>query len=186
MNSGMSNYLDSGQTPAIGQWQYLTATFDGSTARYYIDGTQVASRSVGYPIGSSNVWRIGAYASPRDPASSTPGLIDDVRVYDRAQRGRGADRHDLAGGTFRGRHDTADGADKPDADRDDHSSVSLTWGAAIDNRGVYYYDVYRGTSSGFTPTLSQPHRNGERDELHRFRTSRRAPTTTKSRPRTPR
>src|SRR5689334_12223396 len=44
-NAGLSNYLDSGQSPVIGSWQYLSATYDGTTARFYIDGTQVATRS---------------------------------------------------------------------------------------------------------------------------------------------
>ena len=43
---------------------------------------QVASRSVGYPIGSSNAWRIGAYGSPA--GGFFDGLIDDVRIYNRA------------------------------------------------------------------------------------------------------
>ena len=45
-SNGLSGYLDSGQTPIAGQWQYLSATYDGSTARFYMDGVQVASRSV--------------------------------------------------------------------------------------------------------------------------------------------
>jgi hypothetical protein len=32
-------------------------------------------------------------------------------------------------------------------------SASLAWGAATDNVGVDHYEVYRSTSSGFTPTL---------------------------------
>ena len=80
--SGLSDYLDSGQTPTAGQWQYLSATYDGSTARYYIDGTQVASRSVSCSVGSSNVWRIGAYGSPA--GGFFDGLIDNVRIYNRA------------------------------------------------------------------------------------------------------
>ena len=38
--------------------------------------------------------------------------------------------------------------------------VGLSWGAATDNVGVVRYDVYRGTSAGFTPTsanrIAQP------------------------------
>ena len=32
-------------------------------------------------------------------------------------------------------------------------SISLAWGAATDNVGVDHYEVYRSTSSGFTPSL---------------------------------
>ena len=45
LNTGLSNYVDSGQAPATGQWQYLSATYDGTTARYYINGVQVASQA---------------------------------------------------------------------------------------------------------------------------------------------
>ena len=43
LGGSLSIYLDSGQNPIVGQWQHLAATFDGTTARYYIDGTEVAS-----------------------------------------------------------------------------------------------------------------------------------------------
>ena len=49
--------------PIVGQWQHLAATYDGTTARYYIDGVQVASRAVSGSVGNSNTWRIGAYGS---------------------------------------------------------------------------------------------------------------------------
>ena len=89
LNSGLSSYLDSGHTPIGGQWQYLAATFDGSTARFYIDGVQVASRSVTSSVGSSNNWRIGAYGSVA--GGFFDGLIDNVRIYNRAlKRHRGS------------------------------------------------------------------------------------------------
>ncbi len=53
-----------------------------ATARFYIDGTEVANRSVSVAIGSSNTWRIGAYGSPA--GGFFDGLIDDVRIYNRA------------------------------------------------------------------------------------------------------
>ncbi len=37
-NNGLSGYLDSGHNPIAGQWQHLAATYDGTTARFYIDG----------------------------------------------------------------------------------------------------------------------------------------------------
>ena len=38
LGGSLSSYLDSGQSPIAGQWQHLAATYDGTTARYYIDG----------------------------------------------------------------------------------------------------------------------------------------------------
>ena len=46
IGSSLSSYLDSGRNPIAGQWQHLAATYDGTTARFYIDGTEVAYRSV--------------------------------------------------------------------------------------------------------------------------------------------
>ena len=43
LGGSFSSYLDSGVNPSVGQWQHLAATFDGSTARYYVDGAEVAS-----------------------------------------------------------------------------------------------------------------------------------------------
>jgi hypothetical protein len=80
--SGSSNYLGSGQAPAIGQWQHLAATFDGSTARYFLGGVQVASRAFSGNVGDSNTWRIGAYGP--GPAGFFDGVIDEVRIYNRA------------------------------------------------------------------------------------------------------
>ena len=55
--------------PATGQWQHLAATFNGTTARFYVDGAEVASRTVSQAVGTSNTWRIGAYGSV--PAASS-------------------------------------------------------------------------------------------------------------------
>ena len=60
LGNSLSSYLDSGVAPSAGLWQHVAATFDGATARFYVNGTQVATRSSGSP-GSSNTWRIGAY-----------------------------------------------------------------------------------------------------------------------------
>ena len=38
LGGSFGNYLDSGQTPAVGRWQHVAATYDGTTARIYIDG----------------------------------------------------------------------------------------------------------------------------------------------------
>ena len=82
LGTSFSSYLDSGVSPAVGQWQHLAATFDGTTARYYVDGAQVATRAVSGSVGSSNTWRIGAYGAA--PGGFFDGLVDDVRVYNRA------------------------------------------------------------------------------------------------------
>jgi len=65
-----------------GQWSHIAATYDKSTLRLYVNGTQVASAALAgtlfnspgaLRIGGNSVW--GEYFS---------GLIDEVRVYERA------------------------------------------------------------------------------------------------------
>ena len=67
---------------AANTWVHLAATYDGATLRLYVNGAQVGSRAVTQSmalsagplqIGGNAVW--GEYFS---------GLIDDVRVYNRA------------------------------------------------------------------------------------------------------
>ncbi len=63
-------------------WSHLAATYDGSTLRFYVNGTEVASRSstVLMPkttgalrIGGNSIW--GEFFQ---------GTLDDVRIYDRS------------------------------------------------------------------------------------------------------
>ena len=42
------------------------------------------------------------------------------------------------------------------------STVNVSWTAATDNLGVARYNVHRGDSSGFTPSLGQPDRPADR------------------------
>src|SRR3954447_8100481 len=84
-STGLGTYLDSGQAPAVGQWQYLTATYDGTNLRYYVDGVQVASKTFTGNIGDSNIWRIGAYQGT--PFGFFDGMIDEVRIYNRGLSG---------------------------------------------------------------------------------------------------
>ena len=72
------NYLDSGVTPALGQWQHVAATYDGATARFYVDGTLAASMPFTGSIGSANSWRIGAYGVPA--TGFFDGNVDNVRI----------------------------------------------------------------------------------------------------------
>jgi fibronectin type 3 domain-containing protein len=152
-NQGLSNYLDSGQTPAQGVWQYLSATFDGTTARFYINGTEVANRTVTVNAGFSNSWRIGAYGGTA--SGFFDGLIDDVRIYDRALGVSDvqADMNQPVSSL------TAPDTTPPSAPGTLSATgaagqVSLTWGAATDDVGVTKYDIYRSTTPGFTPSAS--------------------------------
>jgi hypothetical protein len=81
LNRGLENYLDSLRAPVPGSWQHLAATYDGATARFFVNGVEVDNRPFVGDVGMSDVWRIGAYG----PSSGGRfrGLIDDVRIYSR-------------------------------------------------------------------------------------------------------
>jgi hypothetical protein len=148
----LSNYLNSGLSPVAGQWQHLAATYDGTTARFYVDGVEVASRAVVAGTGSSDVWRIGAYGAA--PGNFFDGLIDNVRIYNRA----------LGAGELQTDMNTPVGAEGPPPDTTPPTApgtltatagggqAALAWGAASDDVGVTRYNVHRSTSAGFVPS----------------------------------
>ena len=155
MNNGIANYLDSGRNPIAGQWQHLAATYDGTTARFYIDGTEVASRPVSGGIGSSNNWRIGAYGSTA--GGFFDGLIDNIRIYNRGLT-PGEITTNMNQPVTTGGPPSSDGT-PPTAPgtltaSGSNGQAALSWGAATDNIGVTRYNVHRSTSAGFTPSAS--------------------------------
>ncbi|WHT17136.1 PQQ-dependent sugar dehydrogenase [Crossiella sp. CA-258035] len=80
---GVERDTVSGTALPAGQWSYVSATYDGSVLRLYVNGSLVASQAVaGSVTASSGVLRIGGNAVWRNEFFA--GLIDEVRLYDRA------------------------------------------------------------------------------------------------------
>lgn len=73
----------SGGKPVAGVWQLVTGTFDGTFARLYINGAQVAFDTMQATPRTLPV-HIGAYAYYPDAGYDWRGSIDDVRLYGRA------------------------------------------------------------------------------------------------------
>ena len=68
---------------AVGEWSHLAMTYDGATMRIYVNGVQVASRAQSGAIAVGNgALRIGGNNS--FAGEFFRGLIDEVRVYNRA------------------------------------------------------------------------------------------------------
>jgi Concanavalin A-like lectin/glucanases superfamily len=100
---GMDFYVTSGSTayhaPSVaaaqvwdGNWHMVAGTFDGTTARFYLDGLEVGSGTsvpgaINYSQTETN-FRIGRYGSaftePCAEVTSFNGDVDEVRVYGRA------------------------------------------------------------------------------------------------------
>ena len=77
-----------------GKWHAIAGTYDGTVARLYVDGAQVASANApfGYQVrhlGAGGPFSIGrcAVSGGYDPNLQFTGAIDDVRVYYRALTG---------------------------------------------------------------------------------------------------
>ena len=62
-------------------WHYIVGTSDGTNLVLYVDGTQVDTDPGGAISYSTETFLIG---KDSDTATYFPGLIDDVRVYNRA------------------------------------------------------------------------------------------------------
>ncbi|MFB6102876.1 MAG: LamG-like jellyroll fold domain-containing protein [Haloplanus sp.] len=71
---------DSPSSVDDGNWHQVVATYDGSTARLYLDGSEVDSASAAATSTNSGLW-IG---SKNGSADFFEGAIDDVRIYSRA------------------------------------------------------------------------------------------------------
>ena len=67
----------------VGQWIHAVAVYDGSTMRLYKDGIEVGSMAKTGALSTNNTVKIRIAQNP-DGSKSFDGLMDDVRIYDRA------------------------------------------------------------------------------------------------------
>ncbi len=75
--------------PSAGQWNFLVLTYDGSSIRFYNNGTLVrAIRANGNIANASQDLFFGSYAWAQSygggPTNKFRGLVDEVRIYNRA------------------------------------------------------------------------------------------------------
>jgi alpha-tubulin suppressor-like RCC1 family protein len=75
--SGGSLFARSSTTISASRWYHLAATYDGTTARIYLDGELVAT-STGTLLGNTNPIR---FATGIGGCNVLDGSLDDVRVY---------------------------------------------------------------------------------------------------------
>jgi fibronectin type 3 domain-containing protein len=128
-------------------WAFLTETYDGSTLRLYVNGTQVASTAhTGSIQTSTNPLQI---AGDSIYGQYFKGLIDNVRVYNVALTAAQiqADQTTPIGGGDT-TQPTAPGT--LTATAISSGEIDLSWGAATDNVGVTGYDVERCSGASCT------------------------------------
>ncbi|MEM7391855.1 MAG: LamG-like jellyroll fold domain-containing protein [Verrucomicrobiota bacterium] len=65
-----------------GQWHHVAGTYDGDALRLFVDGRQIGRRTESGLLGSTpGPYFIGSYSGKKEPFH---GMIDDVRIYNRA------------------------------------------------------------------------------------------------------
>ena len=153
-------YLRGSSAPPLNSWTHIAATYDGTTLRVYANGVQQASKAVSGAITTANgALRIGGDAVWGEYFA---GLIDDVRVYNRA----------LSTNELQTDMSTPVGTPPPPpppppgdttaptaptglaASGGTQSSMQLAWNASTDNVGVTGYEVsVNGTIVG-TPAAT--------------------------------
>ena len=66
----------------LNSWSHLASTYNGTTLRLYVNGTQVASKAIsGSIVSSTGALRIGGNSVWTEYFT---GRIDEVRIYNRA------------------------------------------------------------------------------------------------------
>ena len=70
-----------GPAVTLNRWTHIAGTYDGATARLYVDGTLVASAASAHTPNPSRPLRAAAGANERAADYLLPGRIDEVAVY---------------------------------------------------------------------------------------------------------
>lgn len=78
---GSAWQMVSGSVVSFDRWTHVAATYDGTTARLYVDGSLAASAAVAYAPNTERPLRIGAGATEAGATYFLPGAIDEVAVY---------------------------------------------------------------------------------------------------------
>ena len=142
----------SGSTPLpINTWSHVAVSYDGSTARLYVNGTQTGQRTLSGSLqDDGGALRIGGNGIYGEYFS---GLIDEVRIYNRAQTASQLQADMNTAISTPGPPDTqAPTAPGSVTATGGQGSAQLSWTASTDNVGVTDYTVHRSTSAGFTPS----------------------------------
>jgi glucose/arabinose dehydrogenase/PKD repeat protein len=135
-----------------GTWSHLAMTYDGANMTLYVNGKPVSTRAAAKPKIDGLKLAIGAYKT-----NFYEGLIDEVRIYNRALSAVeiGTDMNTAVVSSGPPPTDST----PPSAPANLKATgtlgkVTLGWDISTDNVGVSGYEVYRSTTAGFTPAAA--------------------------------
>ena len=126
-------------------WSFVASTYDGSTLRVYVNGSQVASSPVSGTLATSNgTLSIGAHAAWGEHFN---GLLDNVRVYTTALTAAqlSTDSTTAVPGTTPPPPGDTTPPTTPTgvaAGNVTQTAATLSWLASTDNLGVTGYDLF--------------------------------------------
>ena len=81
-NGGAYSKVTSSVAVPTGTWTHVAATWDGTTAKIYVNGVETGSGSAVNPADNTTNLRVGTNSSCQD--NDLNGYIDEPRVYNRA------------------------------------------------------------------------------------------------------
>ncbi len=149
------SWEDAEDTKALpnGSWSHLALTYDGVSMRLYVNGNLVSTRAAAKPTVNGLQLTIGAN---NRFANFYEGLIDEVRVYNRALSGAevAADMNAAVSSGGPSPDSVPPSAPANLAATGSLGKVTLGWNTSTDDVGVSGYEVYRSTTAGFTPALA--------------------------------
>jgi fibronectin type 3 domain-containing protein len=146
---GATSTVDAPTAIPVGTWTYLAVTYDGSTLRLYVNGTQVATNVAGGAIGAnSNPLWIGGN---QPYGEYFEGRIDEVRVYKRALT-QAEIQSDMTTPILSAPLDTTPPAAPTGlaATAISGAQVNVSWSEATDDLGVVNYRLERCQGAGCT------------------------------------
>jgi hypothetical protein len=82
-NAGTGTNLDGATTIPTTSWTQVVCTYDGTTAKLYVNGVSDVSSAARTVTSNTIDFLVGA-VNPTTPATFFGGLIDDVRIYEGA------------------------------------------------------------------------------------------------------
>ena len=140
MDTGDGNEL------ATGTWTHVAMVHDGAKDIIYMDGAQVAEKDV---AGDLNVtaYDFGIGFNPIDVANYFDGMLDEVRVYNKALTAQ--EIADLYAEQSMPPMDADDEAPSAPIDLAGNvvfTSVGLSWCESTDNVGVAGYNIYQDSA----------------------------------------